>query len=237
MATSPSSGVRRRAPPERVEVDFFTDPLCPWSWAMAPLAATLREDPALAFRSVMAGWLPSPARKGNDAAKQEWRDAAAKTGARIEVSYWDEPAPQTSLVAGAAVKAAEFQGSSKAEAYLAQVREAAFGRGEDVSSFDILVRVAERTELKAEVFRTDLGVGRYTVNDLFEALSNPIPVSEAMSEFGRRKMLRSWDAVAADVTNAERLGMSPPSFRVVHGKKDATLHGFVTEAQIRDAIR
>ena len=229
--------MRKRAAADAIEVNFLTDPLCPWSWAMAPLVASLREDAKVAFRSIMTGWLPSLAAKGVDAAKQEWREASATTGAGVDLSYWDRVAPATSLVAAAAVKAADFQGTAKGEAYLAEAREAAFARDEDVSSFDVLCRVADRTQLKADMFRTDLGVGRYTVDEVVNALGEVSPTSEAVWLFGRRKMLRCWQDLGEDLRNAERQGLGSPAFHILHGKRDAVLRGFCTKAQVDGVLQ
>lgn len=227
----------RRKGPDPVEVYFLTDPLCPWSWAMEPLAESLRRDKSLAFRSVLAGWLPSLQARGVDAVKAEWADAAAKTGARIDPTYWDRVAPTTSLVAAAAVKAAEFQGAAKGEAYLSAVRHAAFARGEDVTSFEVLAGVAEAVGLRADLFRVDLGVGRYAVGDVVAALAPDQSASESVRWFGRRKMLRSWEALAEDLGNAERRGLRPPAFHILRGKKETLVRGFASEPQVRDAIR
>ncbi len=226
----------RRKGTDPVEVYFLTDPLCPWSWAMEPLTEALRRDKAVAFRPILAGWLPSLSVRSVEAVKAEWADAA-RTGARIDPTYWDRVAPTTSLLASAAVKAADFQGAGKGEAYLSAVRRAAFERGEDVTSFVVLAGVAEAVGLRADLFRIDLGVGRYAVGDVVAALAPDQPPSESVSWFARRKMLRSWEALAEDLRNAERRGLRPPAFHILRGKKEALLRGVVSEAQIFDAIR
>lgn len=228
--------MRRRAKAAATHVHFYTDPLCPWSWAMEPLVAALREDPSLRFRSVMTGWLPS---LGSDTrtVRSKWSDAAAKTRAQIDPAYWDRVAPRTSLLAGAAVKAADLQGTAKGEAFLEAVREAVFVHDADPTSFEALVDLAETSELRADLFRTDLGVGRYTVDDLVAAIDRAKPLSESVWWFGRRHVLRNWFAMAADLADAERRKLACPAFRVVRGEKEVTLRGVVGDAQLRDAIR
>lgn len=224
---------RLRAAP--VAVDFFTDPLCPRSRAMEPLVRSLHREEGLAFRSVQAGWLPSPAVKGVEDARAEWAKTAA-TGVRADPRYWDGVAPKTSLIAGAAVKAAELQGRARGEAYLSAVRSAAFERGADVTSLDVLAALAEATGLQADVFRVDLGVGRYAVEDVVGAAEAGPSLSEAVWWFGRRRMLRSWVALAADLRAAERHGLTSPAFRASHGTKEAVVRGLATEERVRSAI-
>lgn len=236
MAHVHPSRVRKRASAP-IEVYFLTDPLCPWSWAMEPLVTSLRSNPDIEFRSIMAGWLPSLAARGVDAVKGEWADAAAKTGGRIDPAYWDRVAPKTSLLAGAAVKAAELQGAAKGEVYLSLLRRAAFEKGEDVANVDVLVALAEPAGLRSDFLRVDVGVGRYTLDEVLKALDPGMPLSESVWWFGRRKMLRSWDALSSDIRAAERQGLTSPAFHVVHGKREAVVRGFATDAQFQAAIK
>ncbi len=215
-----------------VEVYFLTDPLCPWSWAMEPVVASLRTRENLEFHSVLTGWLPNLAARGAEALQKEWRDAAAKTRVRIDADYWDRVAPKTGLIADAAVKAADLQGTAKGEAYLTALRHAIFESGLDVADPHALLTVAASCGLKDEMFRGDLGVGRYTADDVVAALDPAGPLAESVSRFGRRKMLRSWEAVAEDIRNAERQKLASPAFHLLRGKKEAVLRGFASEEEI-----
>ncbi len=227
--------MRKRAA-EPVEVYFLTDPLCPWSWAMEPDLASLRGTTDVHFQSVMAGWLPTLAVKPAGDAKAEWA-GAAKTGARMDAAYWDRVAPATSLIACAAVKAAEFQGAAKGEEYLLAARHAVFDRAQDPTSTDVLLALAGDTRLKVDLFRNDLGVGRFTKDEVVNAVEPGRAVSECVGWFGRRKMLRSWTALAEDIGNAERQGLASPSLHVVRGKKESIVRGFATGRQIEDAVK
>lgn len=184
----------------------------------------------------MAPWFPSVATKPAGAAKAEWTEAA-KTGARIDPTYWDRVAPRTSLIAAAAVKAADLQGAAKAEAYLSQARRAVFERGEDPTSHEVLLSIAANLHLKVDLFRGDLGVGRYTTDDVVAALEPGRTTSENVSWFGRRTMLRAWSALADDIGNAEKRGLASPSLHMVHGKKESIVRGFATGRQVEDALK
>jgi len=202
---------------------------------MEPALSTLRGTSDVQFQSVLTGWLPSLAVKPIEAAKAEWTNAA-KTGARIDATYWDRVAPGTSLIAGAAVKAAEFQGAAKGEEYLLAVRHAVFERAQDPTSTDVLLTIAAETHLKKELFRDDLGVGRYTKEQVVSAIEPGRTLSENIGWFGRRTMLRAWTALAEDVANAERQGLASPALHVVRGKKESVLRGFATSRQIDEAL-
>jgi hypothetical protein len=204
---------------------------------MEPLVASLRGDASISFRSVMTAWLPSLEARGVDSVKTEWAEAVARTGARIDPTYWDRVAAKTSLIAGAAVKAAQFQGEAKGEAYLSALRRAAFERGDNVASFEVLTGLAEPTSLKADVFRDDLGVGRYGAQDIVKALNPAQPLSESVWWFGRRKMLRSWDALSSDLRAAEKQGLTSPAFHILHGDRQTVLRGFASEPQVRSAMQ
>jgi protein-disulfide isomerase-like protein with CxxC motif len=220
-----------------VEAYFLTDPLCPWSWAMDPMLAALRSREDLEVRSVLTGWLPSLAGRGVAVVQKEWLDAAAKTQARIDAQYWERVAPATGLIGDAAVKAAALQGVEKGEAYLTALRRAIFERGVDVADAEALTSVAEQCGLRVATFRADLGVGRYAPNDVVAALDPALPLAESVSWFARRKMLRSWEALAEDIRNAERQKLASPAFHLLRGKKEAVLRGYVTEDQIAHATK
>lgn len=223
--------MRKRAS-DTVEVYFLTNPLCPWSWAMEPIVTSLRQESSLAFHPVLTDW-PSP--PGLERAKMEWTEAAAKTRARIDPTYWDRVAPRTSLIACAAVKAADLQGASAGLAFLSAIRSAVFDRGEDPTSLERLVALAAEARLK-DIFRGDLGVGRYSTDDVVKAIEPGRAVSESVWWFGRRTMLRAWLALGDDLRNAENQGLTSPSFHILRGKKEIVVRGFSTEAQIRTAI-
>ena len=227
--------MRKRAA-DPVEVYFLTDPLCPWSWAMEPLVTSLRSREDVAFRSVLTGWLPSLAVKGVAAAKAEWA-AAAKTDARIDPTYWDRVGPKTSLIACAAVKSAELQGTAKGETLLLAIRRAAFETSADVAAAETLVSLAGPAGLQAEMFAGDLGVGRYAADDVVKAIDPSQPLSESVAWFARRRMLRSWTNLADDIRNAERQGLTSPAFHILHGKKETRLKGAVRTDEVEAAIR
>jgi hypothetical protein len=97
--------------------------------------------------------------------------------------------------------------------------------------------IAAETHLKEELFRDDLGVGRYTKEQVVSAVEPGRTLSENIGWFGRRTMLRAWTALAEDVANAERQGLASPAMHVVHGKKESIVRGFATSRQIDEALK
>ena len=227
-----SPTVRKRAAKETMEVYFFTDPLCPWSWAMEPAMSALRAREDIEFHSILVGWLPSLAGRTVEAVAAEWSDAAAKTRARIDPTYWDRVAPKTGLIADVAVKAGNFQGAAKGEAYLTALRRAVFEDGMDVADPNALASLADACGLNGGIFRGDLGVGRYAAAEVVAALDPKMGVADSVSWFGRWKVLRSWEALAEDIRNAERQKVTSPAIHFLRGKKEAVLRGYASGDQI-----
>ena len=227
----------RRRSDGPIEVFFLTDPLCPWSWAMRPLYESLRADRDVEVRDILTGWLPDLGTRGLASVRDEWAAAEAKARVGIDSAYWDRVAPRTSLIACAAVKAAELQGEGKGRLYLTGVRAAAFVDGKDVANLDVLVAAAREATLADELFRGDLGVGRYTLEDVLRSIDPAIPLSESVWRFGRGTGLRAWRNLAEDLRNAERQGLPSPAFHIMRGKKEVKLRGLVTEEEIRKALR
>ena len=205
---------------------------------MEPMVAEFRADldPEVEFHTILTGWLPSPDLRSMESARQEWSSASAKTGARIDATYWDRVAPKTSLMACAAVKCADFQGAAKGLDYLAAFRQAIFRADGSPTNPETLTNVAKTTRLNEELFRHDLGVGRYAVDEVVTAVDPSVPLAEAVSWFARRRMLRSWEALAENLRTAQRYELASPAFHILRGKQEMKLRGLVAAEQLDRAI-
>lgn len=135
-----------------VEVTFYTDPLCCWSWAMLPHWQKLLEkfDGTLSATYKMAGLLPSwnnftdsinsirtPAQMG-----PEWMHAKEITGANIDPSIWISDPPASSFPACIAVKCMELQSKNAADHYLYLLREAVMVKCRNIARTDVLLELA-----------------------------------------------------------------------------------------------
>jgi predicted DsbA family dithiol-disulfide isomerase len=165
--------------PGRLEVVYFTDPLCPWSWAIEPRQQRLRFEygEQIAWRSVMGGMI-ADWRSYRDTLNEiynpaqmalHWYQVRQLTGARLDERIWRDDPPSSSYPACLAVKAAEQQGAGAGEAYLRRVREAVMVDRRNVARGDVLVEVAE--ELAADAPRgVAFDVDRFRDDILGEAV-------------------------------------------------------------------
>jgi len=178
------------APPGRIEVEYFTDPLCCWSWALEPQWRKLRLEfgKQLTWRYRMGGLIPDwdsyddplhsihrPAQMG-----PLWFQARELSGMPLEHRIWLEDPPGSSYPACAAFKAAELQSLEGAERFLRRLREAVMLRRQNIARSATLLAIAEAFEEETagdfdarrfavdfegatslEAFREDLRLARY----------------------------------------------------------------------------
>ncbi|HEU4753359.1 MAG TPA: DsbA family protein [Armatimonadota bacterium] len=170
----------------RIEIAYFTDPLCSWSWALEPHWHRLREEwgERLAWRYHMGGMLPDwfsyrdplnsvgqPAHMG-----PQWFYVRSVTGVPLDERIWLEDPPTSSYPACIAVKAAERQGQLAGDACLRRLREAVMLERRNIARREVLLELAEElrgaldperflldldAEETLEAFRSDLRETRY----------------------------------------------------------------------------
>ena len=157
-----------------VEVTYYTDPLCPWSWVLEPQCNRLRFTfgDQLAWRHVLGGMIPDwksyhdPLNEVHNPAQmaQQCYCAQQQTGMPLDERVWRADPPASSYPACLAVKAAERQGREAGEAYLRRVREAVMLGRRNVARGEVLMDLAEelagdrsyRFRFDQERFREDL---------------------------------------------------------------------------------
>lgn len=154
----------------QVFVEYYTDPLCSWSWAFEPQWRRLRYECAehLSWRYRMGGLLAdwhsyddpfndihTPVQMG-----PQWFQVRELSGMPLDERLWQTDAPASSYPACIAVKAAECQGQISAENYLRRLREAAMLECRNIARQDVLLAVAQETAtdspLDLDRFRADL---------------------------------------------------------------------------------
>ncbi len=138
-----------------VFVEYFTDPLCSWSWAFEAQWRRLRYECSgrLGWRYRMGGLIAdwqsyddpfnaicNPAQMG-----PQWFQVHEISGMPLDACIWQENPPGSSYPACIAVKAAERQGQETAEVYLRRLREAAMMERLNIARQDILLAVARQT--------------------------------------------------------------------------------------------
>jgi putative protein-disulfide isomerase len=154
-----------------MEVIFYTDPLCCWSWAMQSQWKQFQGELKGSFNLnyKMAGLLPSwnhfndeinsirkPVQMG-----PEWMHARAVSGAQINDRIWITDPPASSFPACIAVKCAALQSPEFGAGYLFLVQEAVMLKNMNISKTEVLLKLAEgfsrsRHNFNLFKFREDL---------------------------------------------------------------------------------
>ncbi|MBV9465452.1 MAG: DsbA family protein [Solirubrobacterales bacterium] len=139
-----------------VDVYYYTDPACPWSWALEPALRRLQHECAESLRIsyVMCGMARVFEDPGSVAV--ESLHASDRSGMPVDGRLWLEDAPRSSHPACLAVKAAAEQGDPAP--YLRRLREGLLCRRRRFDGTEALVEEARMVpELDAARFRIDLG--------------------------------------------------------------------------------
>lgn len=157
---------------DQVEVTYYTDPLCCWSWALEPQWRRFRFEYQnnVSWRYCMGGLIPGwknfadpvhavsrPAQMG-----PLWMEASHLSGMPMQNKIWAFDPPASSYPACMAVKCAEEQSFAAGENYLRLLREAIMIRGKNISSPTVLIELAEElstqypSALNVQKFKTDM---------------------------------------------------------------------------------
>lgn len=194
---------------EVIRLEYYTDPLCCWSWALEPVWRQLRQryGPALSWHCVLGGMIESWATFRdplNDVARPPqlaplWHMAGRATGVAIDPAIWHIDPPASSYPASVAVKAAGLQGTEAGERYLVLAREAVMTRRLNVARRDVLRQLG--AELGARM------PGRFDAGRFAGDLAG----DEAR------------DAFAADLQRVRFLGIGRFPTIVVHGARGSRI--------------
>lgn len=136
-----------------LEIIYYTDPLCCWSWAFEPQWRRLlyEYNGSISFRYCMGGLLPKW-ENYNDSTNSitrpiqmgpMWMHAKEISGMPIDQNIWMRDPPSSSYPACIAVKCAALQSAEAEENYLRLLREALMIGGENISRRETLFQIAE----------------------------------------------------------------------------------------------
>jgi predicted DsbA family dithiol-disulfide isomerase len=149
-----------------VHTYYYTDPACPWSWALEPALRKLSHELAgsLAVTYVMVGM----ARQFGDANPLvgDMLEAADRSGMPVDVRLWLAAPPRSSHPACIAVKAAAEQGDPGP--YLRRLREGLMCRRRKLDGTDALVEEA-RSVPGLDVDKLRLALGSHAILEAFGA--------------------------------------------------------------------
>src|SRR6476619_2663189 len=157
--------------PMPVEVRYYTDPACPWSWGFEPMLRRLMCEfgDQLRFVWVMGGL----ARKyGPDYRDEEggigsgpdcfsdlmahWLDVGAETGMPIDARLWTKSPIDSTYPACQAVEAAAEQGPEAAYRYLRTLREGIMFERRKLDHAEALIAAAGPAGIDRPRFEIDL---------------------------------------------------------------------------------
>lgn len=152
-AQKPGAAQPARGDAPVLEISYFTDPLCCWSWGFEPQLRRLRFAFAgrIAWRLRMGGMIgdwsgfSDPVNDVHRPAQMGplWVQAGIITGMPVEATVWVHDAPASSWPSCIAVRAAGLQSPAAADLYLRRIREALLIQGRNIAREDVLVDVAK----------------------------------------------------------------------------------------------
>ncbi|MEN6371089.1 MAG: DsbA family protein [Armatimonadota bacterium] len=150
----------------KVNVEYFTDPICAWSYVSEPTIQSLlsdhRENVDFRFRSLpILDKITGQRKEGEkfrtpQEMQQEWTEISLKTGVRLDPSLWQEDPPHSSWPANRAMKAALRQGLDKGNRFIHLLRDAALVDRKNPSDMDILKDIAYEAALDVDQFYVDM---------------------------------------------------------------------------------
>lgn len=213
-----------------VEVRYYTDPACSWSWGTEPKLRRLMWEfgDELAFEWVMGGLARAYGseyrdeeagitgdRDCFDGLMSHWLDVSGETGMPIDPRLWRRSPISSTYPACQAVKAAAEQGRERAYGYLRRLREGLMCELRKLDHAEALVGEAGPAGLDVERFRIDLASHAITeafAADLDEVRSPPEEARAAGAVFeteGRERLaFPSAVFVAEDGSRHETWGFS-----------------------------
>jgi predicted DsbA family dithiol-disulfide isomerase len=141
-----------------VQVRFYTDPACPWSWAAEPALRRLmwEFEEQLEFVWVMGGLARSYERADLFQVIAVWLTDAAAGGMPCDPRIWTENPLGSTYPACQAVKAATEQGPDAAYRYLRRLREGIMFERRKLDHADALIDAAGRARIDRQRFEVDL---------------------------------------------------------------------------------
>lgn len=150
----------------KVMLEYFTDPLCAWSFVSEPTVQSLISDYGgkidFRFRSlpildrVQGEAKPGEKMRSPESMVDEWAEISERTGTKLNSDLWIQHPPHSSWPANRAMKAAFNQGFEKGNRYTHQLREAIMLEKSNPSDFETLKRLADDAGLDVARFHDDM---------------------------------------------------------------------------------
>jgi len=208
----------------QLQIVYYTDPLCSWSWAFEPQWRRLRYalGNQVTWTYQMGGMIDDwqhyndplndihrPVQMG-----PQWFQVRALSGMPLNERIWYEDPPTSSYPACLGVKAAQRQGAVQGESYLRRLREAVMLERRNIARREVLLSLAEALAVEQPAFdarlfaqdldnpavlddlRSDLKDARYRNIGRFPTLILRHPTGQAVILVGYRPYAALCDVLA-----------------------------------------
>lgn len=150
---------------DRIEIEYFTDPLCCWSWAFEPhWRKFLNENSHLInWRYRMGGMLTdwkSYTDPMNDISRPAqmaplWLQVKYTLNTKIDPDIWIEDPPHSSIPSCLAVKCAEMQSQAAADLMLFGLRRSVMTKKANIARREVILNLAADLEKKYGILNYD----------------------------------------------------------------------------------
>lgn len=164
-ASNTISEINLSQPIKKINILYYTDPICSSCWALEPLLRKFKAeyghyfDLQIKMGGLLKKWDGFQDR-ANGISKPEdvahhWEEVGLYTGMPINGDVWLEDPLHSSYPPSIAVKAAEKQGTSFAQKFLRKIREQVFLEKKNITREKHLVEAAQAVGLQIEQFLQD----------------------------------------------------------------------------------
>lgn len=140
---------------------YVGDPMCSWCWGFAPEIESLAED--LPVEVVVGGLRPGPMAQTLDDRlagflRHHWEEIAERTGQPFDAGFLERRDGWVYDTEPAAIAVAQMREMSPNQTldYFTDVQMAFYGKGDDVTDFDVLAALTDGYEVDQEVFAAAL---------------------------------------------------------------------------------
>jgi len=140
---------------------YVGDPMCSWCWGFAPEIESLARE--LPTELVVGGLRPGPMAQPLDdrmaaTLEHHWDEIAERTGQPFDATFLERRDGWVYDTEPAAIAVAQMRETKEQHTldYFTDVQMAFYGRGEDITDFDVLAGLAERYDIDREAFASDL---------------------------------------------------------------------------------
>lgn len=143
---------------EKIDIVYYTDPLCAWSWAMEPAWRRMiyQYGPSIDYRYCMSGLL-ADWKFFNDTINcvsrpvqmaPFWNEIAHRSGMPVNSRLWLTDPPSSSYPACVAVKAASLQSKKAEELMLRVLRKSVLAEGKNIAKPEQLFSIGKQLNNK-----------------------------------------------------------------------------------------